>query len=186
MDERYAKIHVATYEDYLKTENWRRENWFKDRPPAELEAHDKRMADKQAKRDEYAAKYPFRVIFEGSYPHQDFAHRWCWQTFGSPQVEKCGDAHSEYPACPLVLATEYIQTGSYPLKDGTIVNWSEKAYREVEDHSHEGTWICYWLGKTGYDFGFSEYFFENELDRDRLLAAAPTFTYGEKYEEGAK
>jgi len=101
------------------------------------------------------------------------------------QCEECHESSSEYPGCPLVLATEYIQTGWYLTNTGKRVYWSNKAYIEekVPKHSHEGTWIAFWLGKTGYDYGLSEYYFQNESDRDRFLAATPIFTLGEKYEK---
>lgn len=63
------------------------------------------------------------------------------------------------------------------------MDWEEKAFKDVEEHSHVGVWCSMWLGKTGYDYGFSEYYFQNESDRDRFLAAAPTFNIGEKYEK---
>jgi hypothetical protein len=43
-------------------------------------------------------------------------------------------------------------------------------------------WTLVWLGKTDYDYGFTEYCFLNEADRDAFLAVAPSLTFGENYE----
>lgn len=134
-------------------------------------------------RKEAFSKFPYTAVVEGIYPEHDFSHRWCWQKFGSPEYKQCHEYGSEYPACSLVLATEYIETGSYKDKDGVEHTWKEKRYKEVEKHSHTGTWTTVWLGKTGYDYGFSEYYFLNEADRDAFVKEVPNFGYGENYDD---
>lgn len=177
----YEGIHVSDHETYMKSENWRR-NWISEnRPPEELVAHDKRIADREAQRQAILAKFPYSVILAGVYPEHDFVSRWCWQNIGVCDG-KCTDGpHSEYTGCPVVLATEYISKSSWKDKEGKDHLWEEKAYLEVEEHSHEGSWTSFWLGKTGYDYGLGEYCFATESDRDRFLAAEPTFNTGEKY-----
>lgn len=177
----YEKIHVSDHETYMKSENWRR-NWISEnRPPEELVAHDKRIADREAERKNLLGKFPYSVILAGCYPEHDFVERWCWLNIG-PRDGKCSDGqHSEYTGCPVVLATEYIAEGSWKDKEGNEHHWKEKAYKDVDDHSHEGNWRMFWLGKTGYDYGLGEYCFSTEADRDRFLAAVPTFNLGEKY-----
>jgi len=179
----HKNIHLSTFEKFFKTEEWRR-NWIvENRPAEELVAHDKRMTDRDDNRKEISQKFPYTAILEGVYPGHDFASRWCWQNIGICDG-KCQEGEgSEYPGCPIVLATEHISSGSYKDQKGVDHAWSEKVYMEVEEHSHEGVWCNKWLGKTGYDYGFSEYYFQNESDRDRFLAAAPTFNLGEKYEK---
>jgi len=185
MTEPYKGIHVSTFEEFFKSEEWRR-NWIiENSSEKELQAHDKKISDRDEKRKEYRERFPFTVILQGVYPEHDFVSRWCWQNIGPMQCEECHETSSEYPGCPLVLATEYIQNGWYHNKAGRRVYWSEKAYIEekVPKHSHEGVWMAYWLGKTGYDYGFSEYYFQNESDRDKFIAATPIFTLGERYEK---
>jgi hypothetical protein len=167
----YKRIHVSVYENVLKTENWRR-NWIAtNRPEHEVAAHDKRMTERQEKRDAYAKKFPYSVILEGNYPEHDYVFKWCWENFGSPECDTCHDHYSEYPYCPIVLETR--------------VGWHDPNRRadlediEVEPHSHEGVWMSFWLGKIGYDYGLSEYFFQNETDRERFLAALPVLQLGE-------
>jgi hypothetical protein len=128
-------------------------------------------------------KYPYTAVVEGCYPENDFSHRWCWQKFGSPECKQCYDHCSEYPACSLVLVTEYIETGTYKDMNGTEHEWKEKRYKEPEKHGHDGTWTTVWLGKTGYDYGFTEYYFLNEVDRDAFVKEAPNLGLGEKYED---
>lgn len=179
----YKNIHVSTFEAFFKSEDWRR-NWIAtNRPVEELAAHDKRMADRETKRNAFKVNFPFAVIMEGAYPEHDYVSRWCWQNIGSCDGECHEGEHSEYTGCPVVLATEHVVTGWYNTKDGKRVDWEDVAYNDVEDHSHVGNWCSLWLGKTGYDYGFTEYYFQTESDRDRFLAAAPTFNLGEKYKE---
>jgi hypothetical protein len=148
----------------------------------EFLAHDKTWNEENRK--EALGKFPYTTVVEGVYPEMDFAHRWCWHEFGSPEYKQCYEYGSEYPACPLVLATEYIETGTYKELDGTEHQWKEKCYKEVEKHSHDGgNWTTVWLGKTGYDYGFSEYYFLNEVDRDAFVKEVPNMGLGEKYED---
>ena len=128
--------------------------------------------------------FKFAVTVEGYTPEHDFASRWCWQNIGSIQSPACGSFHSEYPGCPLVLATEYIQTHWY-IESGQKVYWSEKAYvkENIPEHGHKGIWFVHWLRKTNYEYGLSEYYFQNETDRDKFVAAIPIFSLGENYEK---
>ncbi len=155
-------MKVSTYEKFLE-ENRGRE-WYPDKLKSVKE------------------RYPFTVMVEGHYPESDFATRWCWQQFGPYHADSCCEYASEYPACPLVLAIEeYVIKKSY-VKDGVTHEYDYHT-RDPGKHSHEGTWTYVWLGKTGYDYGFTEYCFLNEADRDAFLAAAPSLTFGENYED---
>ena len=96
--------------------------------------------------------HPHTALLQLSYPEMDFANRWCWQQFG-PAHGECLQYTSEYPACDI-----------------------------QGRHSHGGTWLTYWLAKTGYDFGFNEWYFARQADRDRFLEFVPSITLGENYE----
>lgn len=178
------KIHISTFEAFNKVEDWRR-SWAVINRPEDVSVHDKRMLDQHLKRNEFRKKFPFSVILEGVYPEHDFVNRWCWQNIGPMQCEECQEIHSEYPGCPLILATEYMRTDWFFTKGDHRKYRSYKAYisEKVPEHGHDGTWLAYWLGKTGYDYGFGEYYFQNELDRDKFLAAIPIFSLGEQYEK---
>ncbi|RJF96786.1 hypothetical protein D3870_20585 [Noviherbaspirillum cavernae] len=95
------------------------------------------------------AAFPYCVVLQVSYPELDYANRWCWQQFG-PANGECLQASSEYSACEI--------RGS---------------------HSHVGSWLTNWLVKTDYDFGFSEWYFAHEADRDRFLESVPLINWGE-------
>lgn len=71
---------------------------------------------------------------------------------------------------------------SYTDKDGKLHEY-EITSRDPGDHGHEGTWNIFWLGKTGYDYGFTEWQFSKESDRDAFVTAIPTFGLGENYED---
>jgi hypothetical protein len=97
------------------------------------------------------AAFPHGVLLQVSYAEMDFGDRWCWQQFG-PAHGDCQQAASEYPAC-------HFQT----------------------PHSHDGVWMSHWLAKTDYNFGFNEWYFVRETDRDRFLAFVPHLSWGEHY-----
>ena len=103
-------------------------------------------------RETRLAAFPYEVVLQLAYPQMDFATRWCWQQFG-PANGECLQYSSEYPACHL---------GS--------------------GHAHEGRWLTKWLAKTDYDFGFNEWCFAKQADRDKFLEFVPSITWGETYE----
>lgn len=145
----------------------------------EFLTHDKTWNEEA--RTEALIKFPYTAVVEGCYPEGDVSHRWCWQQFGPPECKQCYDYASEYPACPMVLAIEeYIIKKSYKDKDGKVHEYDFHT-REPEKHGHEGTWTTVWLGKTGYDYGFTEYYFLNEVDRDKFIVTAPSLDLGENY-----
>ena len=104
-----------------------------------------------AARQARMAVFPFSVMLKVSYAEMDFANRWCWQQFGPANAE-CHQAHSEYSACD--------QPGP---------------------HCHFGRWAVHWYGKTDYNFGFHEWYFSSEADRNRFLKFVPQLNWGEHY-----
>jgi hypothetical protein len=90
-------------------------------------------------------------MLEAAYPEIDFANGWCWQQFG-PMDGECTQRYSEYRVC-----TEEVR------------------------HRHVGKWTTRWITKTDYDFGFIEWYFANETDRDFFLANLPEINWGEHY-----
>ena len=147
----YQRIHIASYENYEKYEASRHEWVLQSRPPAEHATHEKFRRDKSDRRQRLRERFPHVVLLEGSYPETDFAERRCWQQFGFCDG-KCQNYASEYPR-----------------------------YSQPPEHEHVGVWTTMWLGKTGYDYGFMEFYFANESDRDSFLAAVPSLTFGENY-----
>jgi hypothetical protein len=133
------------------------------------------------KRAEAISKFPYTIVVESSYPVLDYAHRWCWQNFGPYECKECGEHCSEYPACPKVLAIQEYKIKKSYTKDGVVHEYDFHT-RNPGKHGHEGIWTTVWLGKTGYDYGFSEYYFEKEEDRDKFKLAIPTFGLGENYD----
>lgn len=102
-------------------------------------------------RNEHLLRFPHAVMLQGSFPERDFADRWCWQQFG-PCWGECFQSHAEYRVCGL-----------------------------EEKHCHVGTWTSYFFVKTDYDFGFMEWYFSREVDRDRFLAFVPLIDWGENF-----
>ncbi|MGL4465675.1 MAG: hypothetical protein ACRDD1_20625 [Planctomycetia bacterium] len=97
------------------------------------------------------AAFPFSVMLQVAYPELDYANRWCWRQFG-PAHGECWQSSSVYPACDL-----------------------------PEPHAHVGRWLTHWLAKTDYDFGFNEWYFASEPDRDRFVEFIPHLHWGERY-----
>jgi hypothetical protein len=97
------------------------------------------------------SQFPYAVTLQLSFAEFDFANRWCWQHFG-PGKGECLQYQSEYPACNI-----------------------------AQLHSHTGKWMWHWLAKTDYAFGFCEWCFSAQSDRDSFLASIGEISWGEKY-----
>ena len=97
------------------------------------------------------ARFPHTVMLLVATPEMDFANRWCWLTLG-PADGQCIQYQSEYPACTL-----------------------------DQPHSHTGKWCYYWFEKIDYNFGFCEWYFEEESLMDKFLAFVPEINWGEQF-----
>ncbi len=115
------------------------------------------------------------VVVECDYPELDVAIRWCWTCFG-PKDGQCL-LGSEYPACPVVLATERPDVRLGPGGQQHLI----KVYDEVAPHTHAGKWTIQWLGKTDYDHGFAAFSFQLEADKDKFVQYVPNVDWGENY-----
>jgi hypothetical protein len=182
-------MRIAAAADYERSEECSRQWALKNLPPEECLRLAQFAKDFEARRAGLVENFPHTVLCEGYYPEHDVATRWCWRTFGPRHSYAqdgagwCLEAYSEYPACPIVLATKELTTGTNP--DGTA--WSEYTYKQDPlNHRHNGTWTTNWWGKTGYDYGFMEYCFRNEADRDAFRGVAETLGMGERYDEPDK
>jgi hypothetical protein len=107
-------------------------------------------------RDKRLARFPHFVMLQVAFPELDYANRWCWQQFG-PSDGECTQRYSEYRVCAL-----------------------------AEPHSHVGTWTWHWFVKTDYDFGFNEWYFAEQADRERFLANLAEINWGEHYPKKAQ
>lgn len=88
--------------------------------------------------------YPHSVILALHYPQLDIAEYWCWQQFGAAWGE-CLQRHADRPACA-----------------------------ETLPHCHTAQrWHSHWYVKTGYDYGYNEFFFAHRADCERFLAFVP-------------
>ena len=176
-------MEISTYETWMEWthEELRRravaEADYIKRDPEYLPRQREDQRDLEQQRSGLLVRFPRSVVTEGLSDEYDFACRWCWRHIG-PMNGPCLDAHSYYPACPLVLATEYLERGEYQGKE-----FVKKRYQHPADHEHEGRWTYLWFGKTGYDYGFGEYYFANETDRAQFLTAFPTFTWDASWDE---
>lgn len=148
--------------------------WYERRP----EHHSR--AKSEEKRAVLLVKFPYTVLVEASWVEGDVPDRWCWQQFG-PRNGPCQDHYSEYPACPLVLATRHEKLYTYTEADGTTGESADWEFTKPEEHSHEGVWDCIPLGKTGYDFGFLEWGFTTPERRDRFKDVVESLGFGEQY-----
>jgi hypothetical protein len=108
-------------------------------------------ADEEGERRERLARFPYAVMLQVSFPEMDFADRWCWQHFG-PRDGECVQHGSEYPVCAI-----------------------------KERHAHAGKWTSHWFAKTDYNFGFNEWYFAHQRDRDLFLESVSEIDWGEKY-----
>ncbi|WP_442485513.1 hypothetical protein [Aeoliella sp. SH292] len=119
-----------------------------------LASDDDSLEDRAAQevdRNERLSRFPYSVMLKVAFPERDFANRWCWQHFG-PCDGECTQQYSEYRAC-----------------------------HRNESHSHVGNWTSHWFVKTDYNFGFSEWYFAESVDRDRFVANVDSVNWGEHF-----
>ena len=173
-------MKISTYEAWLE-EELQHQKRIEERYPTSTNAYLEMQHDIDRERTQLLERFPSSTVLEGHYPEHDYAVRWCWQNI-SPCHGTCSEWHSEYPACPLVLTTENVEHGTLKDRNGKETPWKRISYANPGEHEHEGVWCSIWLGKTDYDYGFREYCFANEIDREQFLSAFPTFTFGEKYD----
>ena len=167
-------MEISTYEAWLKEDRRDRERLAATHPEyVQSRLDTQRELDRD--RHELLTAFPYSVVAEGISTEHDFAAHWCWQHLG-PMHGCCIGAYTEYPACPLVLATEYYERVVYQGRE-----WVEKRYLHPVAHEHQGVWTYLWFGKTDYDYGYGEYFFSAELDCGRFVSAFPTFTWSEAW-----
>ena len=96
--------------------------------------------------------FSYAVVLQVAFAEMDYANRWCWKQFGPPEGECFDRRDSEYPTCD-----------------------------DASPHSHQGKWLCYWLAKTDYNFGYYEWCFALQTDRDSFLAFVPQIQWGEAF-----
>ena len=100
-------------------------------------------AEAHRERDEILSRFPYAVMLQVDFHEFDFVNRWCWQQFG-PCDGECLDRESTCRVCDLTAP-----------------------------HSHTGTWLWHWWVKTGYDFGFNEWYFAEQSHYDLFLRFIP-------------
>lgn len=171
-----VNMEISTYEEWNKEEIEDLRRLAKTHPDVVQYSLDQ-YPDFDRQRAKLLVRFPYAVVATGFYYEHDYACRWCWQNI-SPEDGNCSAWQSEYPACPLVLATEYTAQGTWMDKNGKILPWERKRYTNPGNHVHEGQWSFFWLGKTDYDYGYGEYYFRDESDRENFLVALSTFQTG--------
>ncbi len=125
--------------------------YLKSEYPAASDASADARAAEEEERRVRLTSFPFDVVLQLAFAELDSANRWCWQQLG-PAHGECYQSSSEYSACAL-----------------------------PHPHSHTGSWTTHWLAKTDYDFGYNEWSFQRQEDRNRFLEFVPDLNWGEHY-----
>lgn len=170
----------STYETWLEEERIA-QKWIADRAPGILDRRLEYQRQQHKKRQGVSETFPYTTVLVGIYSEHDYAIRWCWLNI-SPPTGICDNYQSEYPACPLVLVTAFVEHGTIKDKLGQETPTQWVVYKDPGEHEHEGVWCWIWLGKTDYDYGFCEFYFANEVDREQFLAACSTFTWRKEWD----
>lgn len=72
----------------------------------------------------------------------------------------------------LSMAVQWCLDNVGKRKDAIGENYN---FRKLDENSPNGLWTELWYGKTGYDYGFSEFFFQNENDLNNFVLQIPNF-----------
>ncbi len=172
-------MKITTFEEWQAGEIERQE-WVQTHHPTSAKPNHDFLVARLVERKEIHDKFPHVLVVAADWSEHDLLTRWAFREIG-PFDGKCFEHQSEYPGCPLVLATEKITEYSYLANDKRIES-TEKTYSDPGEHSHEGVWKAFFLGKTDYDYGPTEYCFKYESDKERFLAAVLSFNFSEECE----
>ena len=173
-------MEISTYKAWEEEEKQRLEQLALTHPAVAQDGINRHRTF-DLEREKLLVQFPFTVVATGEYPEHDYARRWCWQNI-SPENGRCATVHGDYPACPLVLATERTEQVNWRDKSGNDHSCERKRYTEPGNHEHTGEWSFLWLGKTGYDYGYGEFCFRNERDLENFLVVFPTFIWSEDWD----
>lgn len=72
----------------------------------------------------------------------------------------------------LLMAVQWCLDNIGKRKDSIGENYN---FRKLHENTPDGLWTELWYGKTGYDYGFSEFFFQNENDLNNFVLQIPNF-----------
>lgn len=148
----------SKYSDFLKAHTSKKkymQNSKSEYLQNNLASYDNDFKLLKDKRQLLLSSFPYSTVIEGVYEEHDGLSRFCWNEFGPKDCAKCP---GPYYGC-----------NYYPL--------NKEDEDEFPPHSHSGNWTSLWLGKFGYDFGYEEYFFRFEVNRDCFLAAVPNLKF---------
>jgi hypothetical protein len=120
-------IRLASYEEWIEHEREHRESVEK-RNPESIALMLSVVEKKESTRRSLMERFPYSAVLEGTNRIDDFASRWLWANV-SPCDGKCHDYYSEYPACPVVLATKTLRDYQYTTKDGRVVKGKAPEYQ---------------------------------------------------------
>lgn len=174
-------VRISSYEEWRQYEQ-KRQEWATESHPESVQHMRKGVETREESRQKLLPRFPHSAVLEGYEPYLDFAARWLWSNV-SPCDGKCQCRHSEWPACPLVLATKTVREYTYKDKDGQEQKGKEPQYADPGDHNHEGKWTCLSLTKSGYDCFYMDYLFESEQDRDRFIANLPAYRGDDNFDD---
>lgn len=155
-------MKISKFEDALKMIEWRKEH--------HQNHNEEHYSVIIQEREERLKTFPYFIMFEMAWETDEELSKWCWDNIGLYDCKSCNEMAWFTPGCPLML--DLIK--NTPKNDDNEKYWEEiqKAHDDIE-HGYEGNWATLSFGKTGYDYGFIEYYFKNEVDKEKVLAEIP-------------
>ncbi len=95
------------------------------------------VIDGEEERQRVHAQFPHVVVVETDFPEVYVAARWCWSKFGPKQGE-CWE--SEYPACPIVLATSTWERGKGMVTSTKSRSITHQPLTATKEHGPSSGW----------------------------------------------
>lgn len=157
------KIKISSWQNY---QNHKQKDikYAQEKDLKNLDQYLKGFAIKEKDHSELKKIFPYFSVLEGYSIQFDYLCRLLWNKFG-PINGECFDYYSEYPVCPLVLATEKTRKVISRNKDKEEY-WTEiKEYFDPGKHIHNGIWNNQCLDKIGYDEFITVFYFYNEENK---------------------
>ena len=156
-------MKISNFENALKMMEWRKSHHHNNSAIAE-KIHENKITEREGKLKEF----PCALMFEMAWETDEELRKWCWDNIGLYDCESCSDSVYFTPGCPVILDL----IAKTPKIDDNEKYWEgiEDAHDAIE-HGFQGIWTSLSFGKTGYDYGFIEYYFKNESDKEKVLSA---------------
>jgi hypothetical protein len=127
--------------------------------------------EKLKQRADYIKQFPFALCMADFHENIEQYIEIMVPILGKPDgecnFEKCDQAELDLAAIEQLLKG---MSKAHDVNRIAYVRQELMTTRPIyKKHSHKGTWTCRFLIKTGYDFGYNDFYFGSAEDREKFI-----------------